>query len=119
MASSPSWVRPSWFTTDRAWWQTKDDEKAHFSFYLPRILELLHLHSLREADSARHVSAQTFNHQNHNTHEMEKTITLEVDSVNDSADNMTTDKGTDFSVLCFRIRHRARIRAAQWHTFLP
>lgn len=81
---------------------------------LPYILKLfIQLRGLCEPDSARRILPETFHQQNHITHD--------VDSTNVKANSMIlkSKMGTDLSALCFRIRHRARLRAAQWHTTLP
>lgn len=121
-------------TTQQSWRQVTDEKSSDLSIYLPRILQLIRLRGMHEADSARRISPeafhyQTFHDQHHKknneekhqeshqqTHQKnQKAITLEVDSINVEADSMTSNKSADVSALRFRIRHRARLRAAQWH----
>jgi hypothetical protein len=76
--------------------------------HLPRILELIDLHGLRETTSASKDLSDIFYHQNHHINEIYSTD-LKVNRMNSFS-------GTALAVPWFRIRHRARIRAAQWHT---
>lgn len=93
--------------------RTEEDKKKDLLLYLPYIVELIRLHGLCETDSTRRIFPETFHHQDHISHE--------VDSTNIKANSMILNSkmGTDLSAHCFRIRHRARLRAAQWHTNLP
>lgn len=82
--------------------------KHHLSILRPFIFELFELCAFRETASASKELSDIFHHQIDYINEL--------DTTNVKFKRMNSYSGTALAAPWFRIRHRARIRAAQWHT---